>query len=96
MKTTSATRISALAIIIAGVLLAVLAPAGETVSSYRRLGVVLLVVGAVWLLRQKRPEAQREANQQPFQQPVLKWYQSPIFWVPVIAAIIALLSWLML
>ncbi|PHR65884.1 MAG: hypothetical protein COA51_03810 [Idiomarina sp.] len=94
MKTTSTTRISALAVIVLGILLAVLAPAGEAISSYRQLGVVLLVIGVVWLLRQKRPEPKAEANPEPYQQPVLKWYQSPILWVPVIAIIIAILSWL--
>lgn len=94
MKTTSTTRISALAIIVLGILLAVLAPAGEATSSYRQLGVVLLVVGAVWLLRQKRPEPTTEEHVEPYRQPVLKWYQSPILWVPVVAAVIAILSWL--
>lgn len=94
MKTTTTTRISALAIIVAGILLAVLAPAGETVSAYRQLGVVLIVIGALWLLRQKRPEAKQEMNSEPYQQPVLRWYQSPILWVPIIAAILALVSWI--
>lgn len=95
MKTTITTRISALTIIVAGILLAVLAPAGETLSSYRQLGVVLIVVGAVWLLRQKRPEANPEVSSEPYQQPVLQWYQSPILWVPVIAVVLALVSWLL-
>ncbi|GAB3293805.1 hypothetical protein [Pseudidiomarina andamanensis] len=96
MKTTTTTRISALAIMVLGILLAVLAPANEAASSYRQLGVVLLVVGAVWLLRQKRPEPAPEKTSAPYQQPVLKWYQSPILWVPIIAIIIAILSWLLI
>lgn len=96
MKTTSATRISALAIMVAGVLLAVLTPASEATSSYRQLGVVLLIIGAVWLLRQKRPERPAEVAREPFQRPVMKWYQSPLLWVPIIAAVLALLSWLIL
>ncbi|SFR38254.1 hypothetical protein SAMN04488070_0270 [Pseudidiomarina maritima] len=94
MKTTTTTRISALAIIVLGILLAVLAPAGEATSSYRQLGVVLLVIGVVWLLRQKRPEPATEERVEPYQRPVLKWYQSPILWVPVVAAVIAILSWI--
>lgn len=95
MKTTSATRIAALAVIVSGILLLVLAPAGDAVSSYRILGFILMGAGVAWLVSQRRPEPQTQ-QQQPYQQPVLRWYQSPILWVPIIAVVLGLLSWLMM
>lgn len=96
MKTTSATRIAALAVIVSGILLLVLAPAGDAVSSYRILGFVLMGAGAGWLVSQRQPDAAVQQQQQPYQQPVLHWYQSPIIWVPLIAAVLGLLSWLLM
>jgi len=96
MKTTSATRIGALAVIVSGILLVVLAPAGDAVSSYRMLGAILLGSGVAWLLLQKRPQAPVAQQAQPYQQPLLKWYQSPIIWVPIIAAVLAFISWLIM
>lgn len=96
MKTTSATRIGALAVMVSGILMVVLAPAGDAVSSYRILGALLLGGGIAWLLSQKHPAAEVEQSAQPYQQPVLKWYQSPIVWVPIIAAVLAFISWLIM
>ncbi|CUA85073.1 hypothetical protein [Pseudidiomarina woesei] len=96
MKTTSATRIAALAVIVSGILLLVLAPAGDAVSSYRILGFILMGSGIGWLVSQRRPEPQAPQQQQSYQQPVLRWYQSPILWVPIIAALLGLISWLLM
>ena len=96
MKTTSATRIAALAVIVSGILLLVLAPAGDAVSSYRILGFILMGAGGGWLVSQRRPEPSSQPQQQPYQQPVLRWYQSPILWVPIIAVVLGLLSWLIM
>ncbi|SDB10725.1 hypothetical protein SAMN02927930_00409 [Pseudidiomarina indica] len=87
MKSTIATRIGALAVIVTGILFAVLAPAGEAVSSYRQVGVVLLALGVFWLLRQHRTTA-TDDSQEPFERRPLKWYQAPVVWMPVIVILL--------
>ncbi|MGQ4275677.1 hypothetical protein ACQ5ES_01290 [Pseudidiomarina sp. E22-M8] len=86
-------RIGSLAVIVAGLLAAVLAPAGGNTASWRWFGLFLVVLGVYFLLGQKTTAEQRTvAAQQRSDTPPLRWYQSPILWVPIIVAIIAILS----
>lgn len=82
-------RLAALALIVSGILLVVLA-------NQRWLGLSLLVFGVAWFILQPTaaitgPEGQTQplGSQEP-----LKWYQSPILWLPIIVIIIAVLSYL--
>jgi len=91
IKANIVSRIAALAVIVAGLLLGVLSPAGTDTNNWRLLGVGLLIVGVVWLLSQKQAPIQ-ERQPEPYEAPVMKWYQSPILWVPIIIAVVAILS----
>ncbi len=90
MKSTIASRIGALAVIVIGILFVVLAPAGEAVSSYRQLGAVVMVIGIYWLLRQRRNVVDSEQDGE-FVRQQLHWYQSPVVWMPVIVIILIIL-----
>lgn len=93
IKTSIAKRIGALALIVAGLLSAVLGPAGENTASWRWLGLFLLLLGVYFLLGQRASSEQRaEAAQQHTTTPPLKWYQSPILWVPIVGAIVFLVA----
>ncbi|MDN7124076.1 hypothetical protein [Pseudidiomarina terrestris] len=95
MNSTIAKRIGSLAVIVAGLLSAVLAPAGGNTASWRWFGLFLIVLGVYFLLGQKASPEQRTAEAQKRKDnPPLRWYQSPILWVPVVAAILAILSML--
>ncbi|CAB0150224.1 hypothetical protein PSI9734_00784 [Pseudidiomarina piscicola] len=86
-------RISSLAVIVAGLLAAVLAPAGGNTASWRWFGLFLILLGVYFLLGQRSTAEQRTvAAQQRSETPPLRWYQSPILWVPVIAAVLAVIS----
>lgn len=91
IKTNIVTRIAALAVIVVGLLLGVLSPAGTDTNTWRLVGVGLLIVGVVWLLSQKQAPIQ-ERQPEPYEAPVMKWYQSPILWVPIIIAVVAIVS----
>lgn len=93
MNSTVAKRIGSLAVIVAGLLSAVLAPAGGNTASWRWFGLFLIVLGVYFLLGQKAtPEQRSAAAEQRANTPPMRWYQSPILWVPVVAAILAVLS----
>ncbi|KFZ29982.1 MULTISPECIES: hypothetical protein [Pseudidiomarina] len=93
MKSSVIKRIGALAVIVAGLLAAVLAPAGGNTASWRWFGLFLLVLGVYFLLGQTTTAEQRQqAASERNETPPLQWYQSPILWVPVAAVIIAVLS----
>lgn len=94
IKTNIVTRIGALAVIVCGLLLGVLSPAGDSTGNWRLLGLGLLIVGVVWLLSQKQAPIQ-ERQPEPYEAPVMLWYQSPILWVPIIIAVVAILSLLL-
>lgn len=91
IKTNIVRRIAALAVIISGLLLGVLSPAGENNGNWRLLGLALLIVGVVWLLRQK-PLPVDKQSLEPYQAPVMQWYQSPLLWLPIIIAVVAIVS----
>ncbi|RUO79169.1 hypothetical protein [Pseudidiomarina taiwanensis] len=83
-------RIAALAIIVSGILLVVLA-------NERWLGLAFLIFGIAWFVLQPTKPVTGPDGQttQPIgSQEPLQWYQSPILWVPVVVAIIGLLVWL--
>ncbi|RUO55461.1 hypothetical protein [Pseudidiomarina homiensis] len=91
MKSSIVKRILAIALIVAGVVTAVLA--SKDAGSVRWMGLFLLVSGIYFLVSQKAsPEQREQAAQQRDITPPIKWYQSPILWVPVAALIIALVS----
>ncbi|MFC0445086.1 hypothetical protein ACFOD1_09365 [Pseudidiomarina halophila] len=93
MKSSITKRIGSLAVIVAGLLAAVLAPAGGNTASWRWFGLFLIVLGVYFLLGQKTTDEQRTAEaEQRAESPPLRWYQSPILWVPVIVAVVAILS----
>lgn len=94
IKTNIVTRIAALAVIVSGLLLGVLSPAGDSTGNWRLLGLGLLIAGVVWLLSQKQAPIQ-ERQPEPYEAPVMQWYQSPILWVPIIIALVAILSLLL-
>jgi len=85
-----ATRLAAIAVIILGLLLVVLAPAGGSTGSWRIVGALLLVGGAIWLVKQPKPEV--SASTPRAETPPMQWYQSPILWVPVIIAVLAVIT----
>ncbi|RUO62145.1 hypothetical protein [Pseudidiomarina insulisalsae] len=94
MNSTVGKRIAALAIMVIGVLSAVLAPEGETVV--RWVGIFLLIVGVYFLVTQKASSEQRQHTaQQRTDVPPLRWYQSAILWVPVVAIIIGILAFIL-
>jgi MFS family permease len=94
IKTNIVSRIAALAVIVSGLLLGVLSPAGTDSNNWRWLGLGLLIIGVMWLISQRQaPIAERQPE--PYQAPVMKWYQSPILWVPIIIAVVAILSLLL-
>ncbi|MDX1705687.1 hypothetical protein [Pseudidiomarina sp.] len=85
-------RISALAVIIVGLLLGVLTPAGGNSTSWKFFGVALIIFGVIWLFNQRRPPRRIKGEAEPYEAPVMKWYQSAILWVPVLIVVLFLLS----
>jgi len=92
MTTSIAKRIAALAVIVVGLLLLVLAPAGDATSSYRIVGLLVAAAGGAWLGAQRRDTS--GVTDEPYQQPVLRWYQAPIVLFPIILLIVASLVYL--
>lgn len=85
-------RILALAVMICGILMAVLSPPGDTKSSWQIVGVLLLVIGTFWLVKQRGPSAEADATNaaENFERKSMTWKQSPILWLPIIIALIAI------
>ncbi|HET8816524.1 MAG TPA: hypothetical protein VFM61_03645 [Pseudidiomarina sp.] len=86
-------RLGAIALIIAGLLLAVLTPAGDDSGLWRNIGVGLLIGGAVWLIRQ--PSTTVDANVERQETKSLTLAQSPILWLPIIIIVVALSAWIL-
>ncbi|MGM0481857.1 MAG: hypothetical protein ACQEQZ_08000 [Pseudomonadota bacterium] len=80
-------RVSAIVIIIIGLLMAVLGVVSEQDTTIRLLGALLLLVGIVWLYRQPLAPKNHSGDTPP-----LRWYQSPIVWIPIVGIIIFLIS----
>lgn len=91
MNRSIVTRLGAIALIIAGLLLAVLTPAGDDSGLWRNIGVGLLIAGAVWLIRQ--PSHTLDSNTERTATKPITIVQSPILWLPIIIFAIALISW---
>lgn len=87
-------RLAAIAVMILGLLMAVLAPAGGNVESWRIVGFSLLAVGIIWMIKQPQ-KPQREAGDSYERPPEMKLIQSPILWVPIIIVVLGLLTWLL-
>lgn len=85
-------RIAALAVIILGLLLGVLTPAGGSSTSWKFFGLALIIFGVIWLFNQSRPPRRTKGEAEPYKAPELKWYQSAILWVPVIIIVLFLLT----
>lgn len=85
-------RILALAVMICGILMAVLSPPGETKSSWQIVGVLLLVIGTFWLIKQRGPSSAPDSTQMPqnFERKAMTLQQSPILWLPIIIALVAI------
>ncbi len=93
MKTSIAKRVAALAVIVTGLLLLVLAPAGDAVMSYRIVGVMTAAVGIAWLTAQRPSIEEQRENAANFERRKLNWYQSPIVLFPIILIVIAALTY---
>ncbi|PTB89799.1 hypothetical protein C9928_02235 [Pseudidiomarina aestuarii] len=93
MNSSIVKRLGAIALIIAGLLLAVLTPAGDDSGVWRNVGVGLLIAGTVWLIRQ--PSAPVDANAEREETKPITLAQSPILWLPIIIIVVALSAWLL-
>jgi drug/metabolite transporter (DMT)-like permease len=80
-------RVSAILITIIGLLMAVLGVVSENDSSIRIIGAVIMLAGVIWLYRQPLPSKQHSGDIPP-----LRWYQSPLLWIPIIAIVLFLIS----
>lgn len=80
-------RVLALLILIVGLLMAVLGVVSENDTSVRLAGAALMLISVIWLYKQPTLSSLDRTDK-----PVLKWYQSPIIWVPIIAAVLFLIS----
>ncbi|RUO77766.1 hypothetical protein [Idiomarina seosinensis] len=81
-------RVFAILVVIVGLLMAVLGVVSEELDTYiRSLGALIMLVGIIWLYRQPSSRLEREGEVPP-----LRWYQSPILWVPIVGIIIFLIS----
>ncbi|KPD22458.1 MULTISPECIES: hypothetical protein [Idiomarina] len=80
-------RVLALLILIAGLLMAVLGVVSDNDTNVRLSGAVLMLIGIIWLYKQPTLKSLNRTDK-----PTLKWYQSPILWVPVIAIILFIIS----
>lgn len=80
-------RVTAIVLLIVGLLLAVLGVVSEFDTIIRLTGAGLMLVALIWLYRLPTFNKLNEQSKQP-----LKWYQSPIVWVPVIGIIIYCVS----
>ncbi|ASG65597.1 MULTISPECIES: hypothetical protein [Idiomarina] len=81
-------RVLALLILIAGLLMAVLGVVSDNDTNVRLAGAALMLVGIIWLYRQPTLSSLDTKGQTA----PLKWYQSPILWIPIIAIIIFIIS----
>jgi len=87
-------RLGALGIMVLGLLMAVLAPAGGSTDSWRIVGFLLLAVGIIWLIKQPNKDAQQVADE--YQRPAeLKLVQSPLLWVPIVIIVLGILTWVL-
>ncbi|WP_404399415.1 hypothetical protein LG288_06975 [Idiomarina seosinensis] len=80
-------RVLAIILIIIGLLMAVLGVVSEQDTTIRLVGALLLLVGIVWLYRQPSAKKSHSGDIPP-----LRWYQSPIVWIPIIGIILFLIS----
>lgn len=80
-------RVLAILITIVGLLLAVLGVVSEYDDYIRPAGGLIMLAGIVWLYRQPVADAPHKGDIPP-----LRWYQSPILWIPIIGIIIFLIS----
>lgn len=80
-------RVLAILILIVGLLMAVLGVVSEYDTNVRLAGAALMLVGIIWLYRQPTLQSLNRKET-----PVLKWYQSPLLWVPVIAIVFFIIS----
>lgn len=80
-------RVLAILITIVGLLLAVLGVVSDENTTVRAVGAVIMLIGIIWLYRQPMPESKA-----PNDVPPLRWYQSPILWIPIVGIIIFLIS----
>lgn len=81
-------RVAAVLMTIAGLMMAVLGVVSEDDSTIRSLGVAILVGGVIWLYSQRKPKQRPDTETVP----PLRWYQSPILWVPIIGIVIFIIS----
>ncbi|MEX1220619.1 MAG: hypothetical protein WEA82_00730 [Idiomarina sp.] len=87
-------RLAALAVMVLGLLMAVLAPAGGSTDSWRIVGFALLAVGIIWMIKQPQ-KPQRQAGEEYERPPEMTLIQSPLLWVPIIIVVLGLLTWLL-
>ncbi|WP_417437882.1 hypothetical protein [Idiomarina sp.] len=80
-------RVLALLILIVGLLLAVLGVVSDNDTPVRLTGAVLMLIGIIWLYKQPTLQSLNRTDK-----PILKWYQSPIIWIPIIAIILFIIS----
>lgn len=80
-------RVSALLIVIVGLLMAVLGVVSDNDTNVRLSGAVLMLIGIIWLYKQPTLTSLNRTDK-----PILKWYQSPILWIPIIAVIFFIIS----
>ena len=80
-------RVLALLILIAGLLMAVLGVVSDNDTNIRLSGAVLMLIGIIWLYKQPTLKSLNRTDK-----PTLKWHQSPLLWVPVIAIIFFIIS----
>ncbi|RUO81485.1 hypothetical protein CWI84_01640 [Idiomarina tyrosinivorans] len=82
-------RMLPLLLLIAGLLVALLGTLSEHADVIRLVGAALMLVGIIWLYRMP---AQQQQHQEASQSAPLRWYQSPVLWVPVAAVVVLLMS----
>ena len=80
-------RVLAILITIIGLLLAVLGVVSDEDTTVRAIGAGIMLIGVIWLYRQPTSGSTLSGNKPP-----LRWYQSPILWVPIIGIILFLIS----
>ena len=80
-------RVLAILVTITGLLLAVLGVVSDEDTTVRLIGAAIMLVGIIWLYRQPAPR-----SKSPDEVPPLRWYQSPILWVPIIGIGLFLIS----
>lgn len=81
-------RVLALLVLIAGLLMAVLGVVSDNDTNVRLAGAALMLIAIIWLYQQP---TLKSLDTQGHSAP-LKWYQSPILWVPIIAVVLFIIS----